>query len=631
MTALDTDDAQEKVMRAFPLKNADAQDVAKQLKDLESGQDNSSSGRFFFFGGPSESAGGAAKKANFVADRRRNTIVVQAPPAAMESIGKMIEELDEPVSDDALAPRIYPLKYVNAADIEDVLNELFLKKQQQQRPYWWDDNSEPTPDKDVGRLYGKVRITSEPYSNAIIVTSNSKENLAVVEDVLRQLDQPSEAGESTFQVRLKFADASAVANNINILFAKVGSPAIRPPTPPGQQNNGQQNNTQQQGQQQPSVNTIASSFDLEQDAKAEGYYPWLGGQPENTRSPDGRTTARPVSDLVGKVRAVPDTDNNSLLVSANLHFFPQVLKLIEDMDAPRPQVMIECKIVEVSSDFLDQLGVRWSPNGSTFTAQDYDNSLIATGTAQGVNGFGGTTLANNPAAGSTTAASLAQALTSLRTGTLNSAISMEFLVQFLHETTRATVIGSPQMNVRDNEMGKLFVGQQVPFINQSQNTDVGSLSQSFSYKPVGVVLEITPHINQAGDVSLKIHAESSAIVPGQTLLGGAIINSRYFKTDLQAKDGQTLVLGGIYQKQVSDTMRKTPILGDIPGIKWLFNKKDTTTQDVELIVFLRPRVVRDQEQMDQLLKDVNKSAPLVKKWMEDNEQQPDGTKGKKDK
>ena len=190
-------------------------------------------------------------------------------------------------------------------------------------------------------------------------------------------------------------------------------------------------------------------------------------------------------------------------------------------------------------------------------------------------GFGGTSRGNTATTQTTstqsgggtlpiTTTSLVSALTSMRTGVLNNTISLDFLVQFLHETTHATVLGSPQLNVRDNEMGKLFVGQQVPFITQSQNTDVGALNQSFAYKPVGVILEVTPHINATGDVSLKIHAESSSIVPGQTLFGGALIDTRYFKTDLEAKDGQTLVLGGIIQKQVSDTLRKTPVLGEHP-------------------------------------------------------------------
>src|SRR5581483_6196497 len=171
---LDTEDAQEKTMETFILKNADAQDVAKQLQDLT--QDSSVNARYYYVFSPSDNKGG--KKVSVVADRRRNAVIIQAPPAQMEAIRKMIHERDEPVRDDSLAPRIYQMKYVSASDIEDVLNELFLKKTQQ-RSYWdyFDDyysgNSGQTADRDVGRLYGKVRITSEPYSNTIIVTSNS--------------------------------------------------------------------------------------------------------------------------------------------------------------------------------------------------------------------------------------------------------------------------------------------------------------------------------------------------------------------------------------------------------------------------------------------------------------------------
>jgi general secretion pathway protein D len=168
--------------------------------------------------------------------------------------------------------------------------------------------------------------------------------------------------------------------------------------------------------------------------------------------------------------------------------------------------------------------------------------------------------------------------------------------------------------VEDNEIGKLFVGSQVPFIDKSQSTDVGSLNQTFSYKNVGIILEVSPHINKAGDVTLKIRAESSAIEPGQQLFGGAILDTRNFKTDVTAKDGQTLVLGGIIQKQVSDTTRKVPILGDIPGLGWAFKKKDKSIQQVELLVFLRPRVVRTVEEARNLTDDVLQGAPLIRKW-----------------
>ena len=612
--SLDTEDAQEKIMQPFPLKNADAEDVAKQLKDLMADQDSSSRMRYYYFDSAPPKG---AKKAKVVADRRRNTVIVQASPAEMPGIGKMIAALDEPAEGESLAPKIYPMKFVSAVDIEDVLNELFLKKTQQ-RPYYYfyDDEPQQTPDRDVGRLYGKVRITSEPYSNTIIVTANSRESLQAVEEVLKQLDVPSQSGESTFRVPLKFAKSALVANSLNILFAKGGSPPVRPVNPQNQQNNNQQNNNQQN-----SSSTPQNTFELDQDAKEDGYFPWIGGQPDNPRSSDGKSATRQVSDLVGRIRVVPDQRSNSLLISANVHSFAQVLKLIEELDAPTAQVLIEARIVEVSSNFMDRLGVRWSPDGSkTFTDADRDGGFLVHAGGQYTKGFGGQTTVNTPlpsGSGATTPGTVATALASLKSGVLDNTVSMDFLVQFLKQTVGANVLAEPQINVEDNELGRLFVGSQVPFIDKSQNTDVGALNQSFSYKNVGIILEVSPHINKAGDVTLKIRAESSAIEPGAQILGGAVIDTRNFKTEVTAKDGDTLVLGGIIQKQVSDTTRKVPILGDIPGLGWAFKKKDKSIQEVELLVFLRPRVVRTAEEARALTDNVIKGAPLIRKWREE--------------
>lgn len=601
---LDTEDAQEKATETFQLKNADATDVAKQLKDINQDQDSSSRYPYYIFSGGSSSSK-SQKKFNVVADRRRNSIIVQATPSAMAGIAKMVAALDEPVTDESLSPKIYQLKYVSAVDMEDVLNELFLKKKEQQRPYWiYDESPLETPDRDVGRLYGKVRITSEPHANVIILTSNSKESLEAVEAILKQLDVSSSGGESTLRIGLQFAKASVVANSINILFAKNASPPLRAVNQPGQ--TGVPNQPQQQQQQ--SSGATRSGFDLEPETKEDGYFPWLGGQPDNVRSGDGRA-ARPVSDLVGRVRVVADLRGNALLISANVHFFPQVLKLIQELDAPADQVLIEARLVEVASDFLDKLGVRWSPDGSkVFTAEDYDNSILANVTATYMKGFGGNTTVNTPSS-----STVAQGLASLRSGVLSSTINMDFLIQFLQKTTDATVLAEPQINIRDNETGRLFVGQEVPIPDNNQAYQ-GTQNTTIKYKQVGIVLEVTPHINNTGDVELRIHTESSTTVPGVTVLGGAIFDTRDFRTDLTAKNGQTLILGGIIQSQLSDTLRKTPFFGSIPGLKWLFNKSDKTSRRVELMVFLRPRVVRNLEEARGLLLDMGEKFPLVNEW-----------------
>lgn len=612
VTTLDTEDAQEKTMHLFPLKNADAEDVAKQLKELVADQDKSRS-RYFYFEPQDNSKSG--KKMSVVADRRRNTLIVQAPPSQIESIGKMIRALDEPVGGESLAPRIYPLKFVGAVDIEDVLNELFLKKTQQRSYYFFDDNPEPTADRDVGRLYGKVRITSEPYSNAIIVTANSLESLRAVEEVLKQLDAPSPAGESTFRTNLKYAKATDVANSLNILFAKVGSPGLRPVTQPGQPQQPQQQ------QDQGAFDQSQNSTPLEREVKEDLYFPWLGGQPENQRSGDGKSATRQVSDLVGRVRVVPDHRSNSLLISANVHFFPQVLKLIEELDAPTPQVLIEARIVEVSSDLMDRYGVRWSPDGSkTFSPDDYDNSIIASTKGNYQKGFGGVNTVNTPSSSVASAAKVGQQLANLKSGVLDSTVSLDVLIQFLKRNTEASVLAEPQINIEDNETGKLFVGSQVPFVTQSLTPQTGGLSQGYKYKEVGIILEVIPHINVTGTVALKIRIESSSIVPGQTVSGNAIIDTRTFKTDMTATSGDTLVLGGILQKQMSETIRKTPFLGDIPGLGWAFKKKEKSVKDVELLVFLRPRVIRSSIDAQKALGEVKSKAPLVREFLNSNDQ-----------
>jgi type II secretion system protein D len=603
--SLDTADAQEKVMRTFLLTNADSQDVAKQLQDLSKEPESDSPYRIFFFGGNPN--GSNTKKVSIVADRRRNAILVQAPPNAMDAIARTIAALDEPIQDNSLAPKIVLLENVSAGDIEDVLNELFLRKTTQRS--YFDDyfNPQPKADRDVGRLYGKVRITSEAANNSLIITANSQENLDAVIAVVKELDKPSAAGDTTFHIKLSFGNALKIANRINILFAKNGSQALRPVNP--QNPNAPNPQPQQQQNQQTTPN--ADDFSLEQVVKEDPYYSWLGGPPDNTgRNGSDRTTDRPVSDLVGRVRVVPDEASSSLLVTANVHLFAQVGKMIGEMDVPPPRVMIEARLVQISADYMDQIGVRYSPNGAlTFTGPgDLQNSLMPHAGATYVKGFGNNTQVNNPVnAGA--AGSVAQAITSLRSGVLDNTMSMDFLIQFLHQKADATIISEPQITIDDNDMGKLFVGQVVPIETGNQNPAIGGNSQTFVPRNVGVIVEVEPHINDSGDVALRISTIDALQIQNQT-----VIDAAQFRTELTAKAGETLVLGGIIQKQLTDTSYKTPILGSIPILKYVFSKRDKSGKRTELLVFLRPKVVRTPAQARALLDEVKDKMPLIQKW-----------------
>lgn len=191
---------------------------------------------------------------------------------------------------------------------------------------------------------------------------------------------------------------------------------------------------------------------------------------------------------------------------------------------------------------------------------------------------------------------------------------MDFLVQFLREHTDATVLADPQVEIGDNELGKLFVGQRVPISTGSVNPSIGGSSSTIAYQDVGVILEVVPHINDSGDVTLRISTESSTISTAAGIGGSPIFNTANFRTQLIATNGQTLILGGIIQKQSTLTMRKTPLLGSIPGIKWAFNKKDNSNMQTELLVFMRPKITRTPGEARALLEEVNKRMPLIEKW-----------------
>jgi general secretion pathway protein D len=485
------------------------------------------------------------------------------------------------------------LKFVSAADVEELLNELFLRRQERRRYWDYYDSGYESIDRDVGRLYGKVRIASEPYSNSIIVSTNSPENFDAIEAILKKLDRESEAGASTMRIQLKHAKAVTTANSLNILFAQRGAPPRRQT---------QQQRSQPAPRQAQPSNLPSTSFELEEEVEEETYFPWLGGGGGQDRSRYGiRTVERPVSDLVGKVRVVPDRRTNSLFLTSNIHFFPEVLKLIDQIDVPTAQVMIEARIVEVSVDDMDRLGVRWSPSGAqVFDSDDLDSSILAETNTSFSDVFAGTTLAD-----------------ATRTGILDVNVSLDFLIQFLRKNVDSRVRAEPRLNVADNERGKLFVGSRVPFIKASTFTTEGGRNDTFDYVDVGTTLELTPHINTDQEVALRILVEASQIRPGETLFGGAIIDTRNFRTDVTVKSGQTLVLGGIIRREQTEIVRKVPILGDIPLLGYLFSKTDSRVKDVELMVFLRPTVTRTPEEVQRLLEAERERAASITGWEEE--------------
>src|SRR5262249_30713358 len=157
-----------------------------------------------------------------------------------------------------------------------------------------------------------------------------------------------------------------------------------------------------------------------------------------------------------------------------------------------------------------------------FDADDKENSIIGNVNMTYKDVFAGSELAN-----------------ALHTGVLRSTVNLDVLIQFLAKNTDSRTRAEPRINVADNERGKLSVGSRIPFIAGSLSTPEGNRNDTFQYIDVGIILEVTPHINTDNEVTLKVRVEASQIRPGQTLFGGAIIDTRNYRTDISVKSGET--------------------------------------------------------------------------------------------
>lgn len=588
--SLDVPHGKNQEMRTVVLEHADAEEITEHMTQLFEDSDTGRDSYYYYrYAYDSDSA---KDKVRFVADRRRNAVIIIGPKGTLDQVEEMVKALDDPVQTSSLIPRIFRLQYVSAFDVEELLDELFQKKTRE-RSYYYYDQPREYEDRDIGKLYGKVRVTSEFYTNSLIVSANSEEAFKAVKDIIDQLDQPTKTGDTTRMVRLRYAKSVTLANNLNIIFAQAGAP----PRQGRNQRNQQNNNNRPQNNNAVAGGT--TSFELEEEVQENEYFPWLGSaQQGGGRGTRGTQLQRPVSDLVGKVRVVPDARTNSLLISCNAHLIPEILQVVEQLDVPTAQVMIEATIVEVSSDFRDRLGIRWSPNGDAiFNQEDLDMSFLGSGSANYSEVFAGSALQD-----------------AVRTGILDSGARIDLLVQFLSKETGAKVKAEPRINVADNERGKLFIGSRVPFISGSLSTPEGGRSDSFDYIDVGIILEVTPHINDDGEVALRVRVESSQIRPGETLFGGAIIDTRNYRTDLTIQDRETLILGGIIQKESSEVERKVPLLGDIPLLGYLFKKVEAVEREVELMVFLKPRITRTPAEVRKLLEQERTRTPRIEAW-----------------
>jgi general secretion pathway protein D len=277
--------------------------------------------------------------------------------------------------------------------------------------------------------------------------------------------------------------------------------------------------------------------------------------------------------------------------------------IIKQLDVSRPMVYIEALIMEVNANKAFNIGVEWRGLKDTGSITGMDS-----GKAVAIIGSGG--------AGSTTPGGY-NILDSLTTGTsaaFPSGFSMGIVgagikiggilfpnigavVQAYKTDSEVSILSTPQLMTLDNEEAEINVGSNVPYITRQDSTTTSATYpvnyNTYEYKDVGVVLNITPHINEENFIRLKISQQVTKVTSASTSATPTTLK-RTAKTTVVVKDNETIVIGGLVGDSTQDNTYKVPLLGDIPLLGWLFKTNSTSREKTNLYVFLTPHIVRTQ-------------------------------------
>ncbi|MBL4712730.1 MAG: type II secretion system secretin GspD [Gammaproteobacteria bacterium] len=286
-----------------------------------------------------------------------------------------------------------------------------------------------------------------------------------------------------------------------------------------------------------------------------------------------------------------DNETNALIISADPNTIKNLKSVIRQLDIRRAQVLIEAIIAEITTSNNKEIGVGIAVDGGS-----RDNGALPVGLSNfaGVGDLLLATLGN----ATSTALSVPAGLSFGLGDTTSSGVRYGALLRALQTDTNTNILSTPNIVTLDNEEAELIVGQNLPFVTGSftgtGSTDPNNPFQTIERQDVGLTLKVTPQINEGDTVKLDLEQETSSVIPG-TLEQGIATRKRSIKTTVLVDDGGILILGGLIQEEVSDTESKVPLLGDIPLIGFLFRTQSTTKSKANLMVFLRPTILRDHK------------------------------------
>lgn len=299
-----------------------------------------------------------------------------------------------------------------------------------------------------------------------------------------------------------------------------------------------------------------------------------------------------ISKLISKRGFInSDLRTNSLIVrdlEGNLELMAGVIKSI---DTVTPQVLIETKIIETDVSNADNIGVDWVMQASmsgaarptTFPFTETKNGILGQSGAGGITPTDVTGFGLSPAGSS-----------SFTYGTIN-ATQLSATLELLNTRTDTKILSNPKIVTLDNQSAKINVGLEYPEATYSFNSSTGQEQVTgFTQLPIGINFEVTPHVNNAGLITLELHPQISALQGTVTVDNNQLpeTSNQEAQTNVMVEDGKTLVIGGLITDQTVVTKTKVPFLGDLPWIgKALFSNTNTTKTRKEVLIFLTPHVI----------------------------------------
>jgi general secretion pathway protein D len=394
----------------------------------------------------------------------------------------------------------------------------------------------------------RTTLVAEPRSNTLILRAANPARVALVKSLVDKLDQPTDAG------------SNGKAGNIYVVYLK----------------------------------------NAEATKMAATLRAAMTGQAPAAAAPAGVGTAAAIATVSatgGQVQA--DAATNSLIITAPEPQYRQLRAVIDKLDARRAQVFVESLIAEVSADRAAEFGIQWQ--GALGGAGAANIGLLGTNFGTSISNI--INLSTSVANGTP---SLARGANLGVAHNTNGVYVLGFLARFLEDSGTGNVLSTPNLLTLDNEEAKIVIGQNVPFIT-GQFTNTGGSSgsvnpfQTIERKDVGLTLKVKPQISENGTVKLTIFQEVSSVLASTVnAVNGPTTNKRTIESNVLVEDGAVVVLGGLLQDEYSGNQEKIPVAGDIPFFGNLFKSETRTRKKTNLMVFLRPVVVRDAAATERL-------------------------------